>query len=426
MEIKLTPLQQERYEIVRSCIDRDITNAEAAARLRLKVRQVQKLKRAVEKNGEQGVVHGARGRASNRATHSEISSAAIAYLEDEKHRDFGPTFAQEQLAKEGVVLGLETLRSLMIKEKLWKPRRRCGPAIHRQWRERMSMYGELVQFDGSYHDWFETGEEACLLAATDDATSEVSATFEDNEGVQAVFRFWWQYILVNGLPVAIYLDKFSTYKINHKNAVDNAEMRTQFERAMGELGIRVICANSPEAKGRIERLFGTLQDRLVKEMRLRNIRDRTGANRYLKSKYLIDHNKRFSVTPRQEGDAHRPLTDELRNKLPSIFSIQSKRRVNNDYTIQFKSQWFQLAAMQNTTVYKRDTVTIEERLDGSLHIRLRDTYLAYTELPERPKRVRMKVTALTREKPRWRPPADHPWRKAAALAAALNKLRNSN
>jgi hypothetical protein len=313
----------------------------------------------------------------------------------------------------------------MIKEKLWKPKRQRGPAIHREWRERMGMHGELVQFDGSYHDWLENGEEACLLGAIDDATGTVSATFEDNEGVRAVFRFWWQYIKNNGLPVAIYLDKFSTYKINHKNAVDNAEMLTQFERAMRELNVRVICANSPEAKGRIERLFGTLQDRLVKEMRLRGIKSREDANHYLASEYLIDHNKRFSVTPRQEGDAHRPLTNELREKLPSIFSIQSERRVNNDYTIRFKSKWFQLEATQNTTVYKRDVVTIEERLDGTLHIRLNDTYLAYTELPERPQHVRMLVTALTNEKPRWRPPADHPWRKAAARAAALKKLRNA-
>ena len=314
---------------------------------------------------------------------------------------------------------------MMIEKELWKPKVRKGHVIHREWRPRMGLSGELVQFDGSYHDWFETGKEACLLAATDDATNEVSAVFEDNEGVHAVFRFWWAYLEAHGLPVAIYLDKFSTYKVNHKNAVDNADFITQFERAMQELGVKVICANSPEAKGRIERLFGTLQDRLVKEMRLRNINGREEANRYLKETYLLDHNKRFFVSPRQEGDAHRPLTKEVCKRLPSIFSIQSKRKVNNDFTLQFKSQWFQLSATQDTTVYKKDIVTIEERLDGTLHLRLKDTYLAYSELPERPKRVRMTVVALTREKPRWVPPADHPWRKAAARAAALKKLRNA-
>lgn len=425
MEISLTPLERERYDIIRACIDGDITNAEAGARLRLTVRQIRRLKRAVEKRGEEGVLHGSRGRPSNHATRPDISSASIAYLSEEKHRDFGPTFAQEQLAKRGTVLSVETLRLLMIKKKLWKPKTRRGPAIHRAWRDRMSMQGELVQFDGSYHDWFETGEEACLLASIDDATGKASAVFEDNEGVHAVFRFWWQYFLTHGLPVAIYLDKFSTYKINHKSAVDNAEMLTQFERAMTELGIRVICANSPEAKGRVERLFGTLQDRLVKEMRLRGIKSREDANRYLAEEYVADHNARFAVDAKQAGDAHRPLTEELRKRLSSIFSIQSERRVNNDYTIQFKSRWFQLSATQDTTVYKRDIVTIEERLDGTLHIRLKDASLAYTELPDRPKRVRMLVTALTRETPRWRPSADHPWRKAAARAVALKKLRNA-
>lgn len=425
MEHTLTPLEQERFDCIRSCIDRDITNAEAAARLGLKIRQVQKLKRAVERDGEVGIVHGNRGRPSNHATHPETVSAAVDYLNKEKHRDFGPTFAQEQLAKQGTILSVETLRTLMIERKLWKPGKRRGPAIHREWRERMSMCGELVQFDGSYHDWFENDGEACLLAAIDDATGEVSAVFEDNEGVHAVFRFWWMYIERYGLPVSIYLDKFSTYKVNHKNAVDNAEMLTQFERAMNELGVKVICANSPEAKGRIERLFGTLQDRLVKEMRLRNIKSREESNRYLSEEYLDDHNTRFSVTPRQEGDAHRSLTDDLRKKLPSIFSIQSERRVNNDYTIRFKSRWFQLDSTQDTTVYKRDIVTIEERLDGNTHVRLNGTYLVYIELPERPKRVHMLVTALTTEKPRWKPPADHPWKKAAARAAALKKLRNA-
>jgi len=346
MEIKLSPLQQERYDCIRSCIDRDITNTEASARLRLTIRQIRRLKRAVEKYGTQGILHGNCGRVSNRATHPETASAVVTYLQDEKHRDFGPTFAQEKLAEQGIVLGTETVRTLMTHEGLWKPKKRRGPAIHREWRDRMSLRGELVQFDGSYHDWFEDGTEACLLAATDDATSEVSAVFEDNEGVLSVFRFWWTYLETHGLPGAIYLDKFSTYKVNHKNAVDNADMMTQFERAMNDLGIKVICANSPEAKGRIERLFGTLQDRMVKEMRLRDIKSREDANRYLSEEYLPDHNHRFSVASKQEGDAHRPLTKELRRRLSSIFSIQSERRVNNDYTIQFKSRWFQLAAKQ--------------------------------------------------------------------------------
>lgn len=262
------------------------------------------------------------------------------------------------------------------------------------------------------HDWFENKGEECLLAAIDDATSSiVHAVFEDNEGVYAVFRFWRAYVETHGRPVAIYLDKFSTYKVNHKNAVDNADMMTQFERAMKALDIRVICANSPEAKGRVERLFGTLQDRLVKELRCADSGTRDTANQFLHHRYIPDHNKRFSVPAQRASDAHRPLSDEVRMKLPSIFSVQSARIVNNDYTIQFKSRWFQLDAIQKTSLYKRDTVIVEERLDGTLHIRCKQVYLGYRELPERPKALRVPVAALTGQKPEWKPPEDHPWRR---------------
>ena len=412
----LTEQDRERSQIIRYCIDGDLTNAEAGARLHLTIRHIRRLKRAVEKHGEAGIVHGNRGQQSGRATKKNAVAAAVKFLKEKKHRDFGPTFAQEQLAKQDIVMGVETLRTLMIQKGLWKPRPRRGPAIHRAWRERMGLRGALVQFDGSYHDWFENGKEACLLAAIDDATGLIlHAVFEDNEGVHAVFRFWWTYFETNGLPAVIYLDKFSTYKINHQSAVDNPELMTQFERAMKELGVRVICANSPEAKGRVERLFGTLQDRLVKEMRLCDIKDLDAGNSFLSETYLPDHNTRFAVPARQSGDAHRVLTEEMRARLPAVFSVQEQRMVHNDFTIRFKNRWLQLAATQETTVYKGDIVLVEERLDGTTHVRLKEIYLAYMELSARPERVHMLVTALTREKPQWKPPLGHPWRNAIVI-----------
>ena len=411
-EIKLTDQEQDRYDVIRSCIDGDITNKEASVRLGLKTRRIQKLKRAVEKYGSKGVIHKLKGRISNNATIDIIEDEVVTFFENKKHQDFGPTFAQEKLANLGITINTETLRLMMIKKKIWKPHKRRGPQIVHEWRERKESFGELVQFDGSYHDWFENGGEECLLAAIDDATSKiVKAVFEDNEGVLAVFRFWMVYIKTYGRPVAIYLDRFSTYKINHKNAVDNKDFITQFERAMTELDIEVICANSPEAKGRVERLFETLQDRMVKEMRLVDIKTRNEANQFVCDKYVPDHNKRFSVPAKRETDAHRPLSDELRIKLPAIFSVQKKRKVNNDYTIQFKKRWFQLEARQKTAVYKRDEVIVEERLDDTIHIRLKNVYLEYRELPLRPKPVHVPVVALTRQKPDWKPPKDHPWRK---------------
>ncbi len=411
-ESKLTAREQERFDVIRSCIDGDITNKEASIRLGLRIRQVQRIKRAVEKNGSAGAIHHAKGKAPSNATVSTIVDGVTKFFEQKKHADFGPTFAQEKLADGGINVNIETLRLMMIKKKIWKPHPRRGPQIIREWRERKECFGELVQFDGSYHDWFENGDEECLLAAIDDATGRiVKAMFEDNEGVQAVFRFWWQYVEVFGRPRAIYLDKFSTYKVNHKNAVDNKEFITHFERAMIELDVKVICANSPEAKGRVERLFGTLQDRMVKEMRLVDIKIREHANQFVGEKYLLDHNRRFSVHARNATDVHRPLSSEMKNKLPSIFSVQHKRKVCNDYTIQFKAQWFQLAPKQKTTVYKRDEVIIEERLDGTVHIRMKSVYLEYRVLSERPRRINVPLVALTRQKLTNKPPKNHPWRK---------------
>ena len=411
-EIKLTASEQERYEVVRSCADGDITNKEASIRLGLKVRQIQRIKCVIEKEGKKGAVHKSKGQAPPNATSDTITKKVVAFFEQKKHQDFGPTFAQEKLANIGAMMSTEALRLLMIKKKLWKAHPRRGPQIVHEWRERKESFGELVQFDGSYHDWFENGEEECLLAAIDDATSRiVHAVFDDNEGVHAVFRFWWAYIEAYGRPVAIYLDKFSTYKVNHKNAVDNAEFITQFQRAMDELSVEVICANSPEAKGRVERLFGTLQDRMVKEMRLRDMKERDEANLYIYQNYIPDHDKRFSVTAKIPIDAHRPLSDDLKARLPSIFSVQSSRRVNNDYTIQFKTHWFQLEPTKGTAVYKRDEVTIEERLDGTIHVRLKRVYLEYRVLPARPKPVDVPLVALTTQKPRRKPPANHPWRR---------------
>ena len=411
-EIKLTVSEQERYDVIQSCIDANITNKEASVRLGLKIRRIQEIKRAVEKDGKKGVVHGSKGKSPDNATSGAVIKKVNTFFDQKKHQDFGPTFAQEKLADTGVVMNAETLRLLMIKEKIWKPHPRRGPQIVRGWRERKESFGELVQFDGSYHDWLENDGEECLLAAIDDATGKiVHAVFEDNEGVHAVFRFWMAYVEAYGRPVAVYLDKFSTYKVNHKNAVDNADFITQFQRAMEELDIRVITANSPEAKGRVERLFGTLQDRMVKEMRLADMKTRGEANFYIYEQYIPDHNRRFSVVAKNPIDAHRPLTDDMRNKLSSIFSARSIRKVNNDYTIQFKTFWFQLEDTQETAVYKRDEVIVEEWLDGTIHIRLKRTYLRYHVLPARPKPAYVPVVAITSKKPTRKPSKDHPWRK---------------
>jgi hypothetical protein len=219
--------------------------------------------------------------------------------------------------------------------------------------------------------------EVCLLASIDDATSQIEAKFDLNESVFAVFSFWMEYIKKNGKPVCIYLDKFSTYKVNHKSAVDNFELLTQFEKVLKVLDIKMISANTPQAKGRVERLFGTLQDRLVKELRLNNINTIDDANKYLKDIFVPKFNKQFEVLPNKTGDLHRKLTKEEISNLDSIFSVKHTRTVNNDYTIQFKNKFFQLKQIQPVTIMQRHIVQIEEWLNNEIRVKFKDKYLNY-------------------------------------------------
>lgn len=406
-----------RYEVIQQLIARRINGTEAAKQIGLSIRQVKRLKRSVKKRGARGLIHGNSGKASNRRIAPEVSEKALSLIK-KQYADFGPTFAWEKLSEEHEIsLSVETIRTLMTGAKIWKPKLRKGPSEYRTWRPRKDHFGELEQFDGSYHRWFEDrGPEMCLLAAIDDATGRITkAEFSDNEGVESVFGFWKEYIEIRGKPGAIYLDKFSTYKINHVLAVDNSELMTQFERAAKEVGMTLITAHSPQAKGRIERLFQTLQDRLVKELRLRNISDRAQANTFLRDTFIPEFNDRFSVVPAKEGSVHRTLTGQELAALTQIFSVQSKRSVMNDFTLRFKNGFYQLNETQPVTVCRKDPVIVEEHLDGTVHLRhqRRNTYLAFTILPERPTRVIKTpvLTTTTGASKAHTPAANHPWRK---------------
>lgn len=414
--IILTEVEKEKAGIIKGCIEGDHTNHEAAERLGLSVRQVQRLKRSVERRGQEGVIHGLKQKQSHRKIGTKQEKKVVTFLKKKDHHDFGPTFAMEKLEEqENIILDVGTVRRIMIDADLWKPKQQRIKQSHRQWREPMPRFGELIQYDGSYHDWNEDGEEECLLKAIDDATSIVTqAVFDDHEGIVPTFRFWWTYIEHHGRPRAIYLDKFSTYKVNHKSAQDNIHFMTQFERAMEALDIKIITAHSPEAKGRVERGFRTHQDRMVKELRLAKKKTVEDMNRFLKSVYLPRHNSMFSRKPNNQGDAHRPLTDTLKKKLSSIFSKQYRRIVKNDFTLQWDGRWFQLLNNQPTTVYKGDAVIMEERLDDSIHIRHtrnEEVYLLYQELSNRPKQVRRPLTVLERRSTAHKPAPNHPWRR---------------
>jgi hypothetical protein len=418
--IAMTQKELDKYGTIKRLIAKEITVGDAAKLISVSARQVRRLRNKVRQDGAQGVVHGLRGKESNNKTDPEILKKAAETIR-EKYPDFGPTLAHEKLVEiEKMEIGKQTTRNLMIAQKIWTPKPRKQNKEYRRQRERKECFGELEQFDGCYHHWFEArGEESCLLASIDDATGKITKLeLTDSESVVNVFKFWKEYIQDLGKPVAIYLDKFSTYKINHKSALDNSEMITQFQRAAQELGITLITANSPQAKGRVERLFPTLQDRLVKELRLRGIGDIAAANKFLKEEFIPDFNQRFAVVPKKKTDLHRQLSDFQRSNLDAIFSVQSQRLVQNDFTIRFKNQWIQITKEQAITVRRKDTVLMEERLDGSLAIRLRNKYLNFKILPEKPEKMKESIAAIPAKIIITRPTANHPWRKQIAADVA--------
>jgi len=407
----------DRFQIIKKLIGKHINGTEASNLLHVTTRQVRRLKFKVQQCGPNGLIHGNRGKESHNRIDGDKKKKIIRLLHKRYH-DFKPTFANEKLSENhGLNHDPKTIRQIMIDEGLWKPRIRKKSYVHRAWRERKSCYGEMIQFDGSYEYWFEKRNgtaEVCLLASIDDATGKVIvAKFAEHEGVFPVFGFWQEYLVKNGKPRAIYLDKFSTYSINHKLAKENSDTLTQFERACSKLRIETIKANSPQAKGRVERLFETLQDRLIKELRLADISTVVEANKFLEQIFIPQFNTKFAVEPKNKTNLHQKLNKKEIGQLPGIFSRQKERTILNDFTFSCNNQWYQLTKEQPATICKKDTVIVEEHLDHSIHIYLRGKYLNYKLLPSRPKRQATSVTmpwALPASKVHT-PPANHPWRQ---------------
>jgi hypothetical protein len=380
---------QDRNRVAMSQRERDVlkmmqpvlegkrTQAEAARLLKLTTRQVRRIQRKLESEGDTALVHGLRGQSSNHQHDSALRTKVLSVYR-KKYPDFGPTFACEKLAEEGLTVGVETLRRWLLAEGLWERRRKRDP--HRSRRPRRDCFGELVQMDASIHDWLEgRGETIVLITMIDDATSRVHAQFYPHGTVETHMDLLGRWIRKYGRPLAVYTDRHSIFEPQEKGQpVADPDALTQFGRALDELDIELIRAHSPQAKGRVERSFGTSQDRWVKELRLGKARTCDQANAVLEE-LLPKHNTKFARTARQPKDAHRCLGPSLR--LESILSIQTERVVSNDYVVRLNNRFYQLLP----PVYpgqRKGRVVIEERLDGSMAIRFGKHYLKYQELIE--------------------------------------------
>ena len=395
----------KRLHVIGKVQEKVIKQVEAGEILGLSSRQVGRIVKRVKAEGARGVIHRSRGRSSNRAFSDQVK-ARVLELYREKYPGFGPTLAAEKLLeREGMELSEETLRGWLIESGDWKKRRKRRG--HRQWRERKEHLGEMVQMDGSHHDWFEgRGAKCVLMGYIDDATGQAQGRFYDYEGTMPAMDSFGRYIQRRGIPLSVYLDKHTTYKSPAKATIEEElagmEPLSEFERALGELGVEVIHAHSAQAKGRIERLFGTLQDRLVKEMRLRGIKSLEEANRFLEEYWPI-YNGQFAVPARGKGDLHRSLPKGL--KLDNILCVKATRALRNDFTVAYNKKLYQIE-----DAIRAGQVKVHERPDGSIVILSKDRSLRYREILTRPVKER-KQPLRTGPQKTTIPPRDHYWRK---------------
>ena len=349
----------------------DRTQREAARLLRRTIRQIRRIQRRLESEGDQGVIHKLRGRPSNRRIDPGHRQRVLdAYKAD--YGDFGPTLAAEKLTERGLAVAGCTLRLWLLAEGLWERKRQRDK--HRRRRARRECFGELVQADGSLHDWLEgRGPWLTLLVMIDDATSKVVARFAPAESTEGYFDLLGRYLRKHGRAVAYYTDRHSVFW-GEDRTDDPKPAQTQFRRALDELGIEWIPAHSPQAKGRVERFNQTAQDRLVKELRLAKATTIEQANEVLETMFLPLFNRRYTVKPASANNAHRPIHQAM--DLAAILSVQDTRTVGNDYTFRLDNRVYQLPPPPLPGL-RRGQVIIEQRLDGSMHVRFQKHYLTF-------------------------------------------------
>ena len=421
----MTQREADRLGVVQALDGRTLRQTEAATRLGLSVRQVKRLLRRYRERGAQGLVSGHRGKRAGNAFSDALREEAMALVQGH-YADFGPTLASEKLLeRHGIGVSRETLRQWMIADGLRGAKARKAARVHQR-RPRRDCLGDLVQVDGSHHAWFEDrGERCCLLVFIDDATSRLMALrFAAAETTEGYMRTLADHLDRHGRPVAVYSDRHSIFRVSQ---ADREGRLTQFSRALKTLDIEAIHAGTPQAKGRVERANRTLQDRLVKEMRLRGISDMEAANAFL-PEFMADFNARFAVAPRNPADAHRPVLHD-RDELGLILCRQHLRRLSKNLTCQFGNREYQVQHKSQGYAMRGARVLLCESFDGEVTLlcgnrRLRYRILAEGEAPAPLADEKTVQKAVDRAKarqtarPNWKPPVDHPWRRSHFGSAA--------
>jgi transposase len=422
--LEMSAKELSRLEVMQRLSRKQMSQKDAGRMLDLSVRQIKRLLRAYREQGAAGLVSKHRGRNANNHLAEEVKKQALNLLQT-KYRGFGPTLAHEKLVeKDKLKLSDESVRKLMIEEGLWKPRKAKKVAVH-QLRERRACFGELIQIDGSPHDWFEGRAEACvLLVFIDDATGQlVQLLFVERESFFSYCQAAEGYFRYYGKPVAFYSDKHGIFRVNLPST-GSGEALTQFGRAMQQLDIQIICANSPQAKGRVERVIQTLQDRLPKELRLRGISNRSAGNAYL-PEFMADLNQRFAVEPRSSVNAHRPLS--AKDDLARSLTWQETRTLSKNLTLQFQKTVYQIQTQRPSYALRKAQVTVCVNTQEEMTILYNGKALPYTIYKQQAKQAEIVSAkqldfALKTKRLPSKPAPDHPWRRG--FATPLSKRRN--
>jgi transposase len=401
--VRMSGQELTRVHVIRQAMSHALRQKEAGEVLDVTTRQVRRLIQRVRAEGDAGLVHRGRGKPSNRRISDKVKTKVLT-LYTQRYGDFGPTLAAEKLAeRHGITLSAETVRGWLRAAGVTHFQRQTRP--HRAWRARKAHRGELVQLDGSHHAWFEgRGPRCVLMAYIDDASSQVFARFYAYEGTIPALDSFRRYVMHAGLPLALYTDQHTTYKSPAVPTVEEqlADRRphSQFERALAELGVTVIHAHSPQAKGRVERLFKTLQDRLVKDLRLAGLATIAAANQFLEA-WLSRYNQRFAVPPAQAVDLHRPCP--ARRDLDRSLCLKTTRVLRRDWTVVHHGQLYQIRDNIRAT-----QVQVEERIDGTLRITHHGQPLTYQAIAARPRKAAGPETRRV-PRPPVKPRTDHPW-----------------